>query len=232
MPRAIVTAGLFAVISAIAIVPAHAANLIFNGSFADGNTGFSSQYTEVSGTNSSWPENTYAIENNPSHSHDLWINQNLGSDFLVVNGNTGTLKTVWEQDGLTTLAGKSYKFSIDVVDVCCTSAFSQSNNSPFDLHFNINTGKGFSTLETYSSGAPDQKPGQVYTVTGFFTAGTKLGVQIIDTSLAASGNDFAIGNISVSPVPEQSIWASMILGLGLLGIAARRRGSVLGGDSH
>jgi hypothetical protein len=205
---------------------ANAANVIINGNFDLGTSGFGTGYRYVAPTyGASYPENTFTIEDNPYDSHPLWVNETLPGEFLVVNGGTyNAFLTVFEEGGLPTVSGSTYRFSVDVVDVCCNAGYSQSNNAPFDLSFNIDTGAGFSTFETYDSPAyPNTKPGAILTLTGTFVAGPTLGVQVVDRSIAAGGNDFAIGNFDVSAVPEPAAWAVMTSGLAMIGMAARRR---------
>jgi hypothetical protein len=210
----------------VAASPASAANVIQNGNFALGPSGFGTGYRYVAPTwGASYPENTFTIEDNPYDSHPLWVNETLPGEFMVVNGGTYNLfLTVFEEGGLPTKSGATYRLSVDIVDVCCNAGYSQSNNAPFDLSFNLDTGAGFSTFKTYDSPAyPNTEPGALLTLTGTFVAGPTLGVEVIDKSIAAGGNDFAIGNFDVSAVPEPAAWAVMTSGLAMIGMAARRR---------
>ena len=111
-----------------------------------------------------------------------------------------------------------------MVNVCCNSGYAQVNNAPFDLNFNLNTGSGYAPFKVYdSSPYPNTEPGAIVTLTGSFTAGSTLGFQVVDALTAPGGNDFAIGNIVVAPAPEPATWAMMIIGVAMIGLAARRR---------
>lgn len=80
-------------------------NLILNGDFEAGNTGFISQYTYVSTTGPSalQPPYVYAIGTSPSSYHSAWTNfgdhTNGSGNMMIVNGSSNGLpaEIVWEQ---------------------------------------------------------------------------------------------------------------------------------------
>src|SRR6516165_1286475 len=89
--RKLLTAGA-AVLGAIAFSAAHA-NVIVNGDLSAGNTGFISDYQYVSGMNSSYPEGTYAIENDPYDSHNLWVNETFPDNLEKSTTSASTWST-------------------------------------------------------------------------------------------------------------------------------------------
>ena len=77
-------------------------------------------------------------------------------------------------------------------------------------------------IATYETqGAADS--GVFGTVNATFTTDGPFVLRIVDGSLAFSGNDFAIDDISLTAVPEPSTWAMMILGFAGVGFLAHRR---------
>lgn len=55
----------------------------------------------------------------------------------------------------------------------------------------------------------------------FFTFGAGESVKTV--TLASSSNSFELDNIAVTAVPEPAIWGLLVGGLGLIGVARRRR---------
>ena len=58
------------------------------------------------------------------------------------------------------------------------------------------------------------------------TLGGPLTLRIVNSNLAASGNDFAVDDINFSTsttVPEAATWTMLVAGFGLVGAATRRR---------
>jgi hypothetical protein len=203
-----------------------ATNLIVNGDFESGNTGFTSDHTYVDPTAGAlFPEGLFTIGTNPLAVHPYWVGLD-GSNLMIVNGMTGgDLPVVWQQS--IAVAAGTYAFSGQAANVCCNSSFTGPNN-PSDLLFQYSfDGVNFTTLDQLATNPPSDA-GSFYTVGGDIvsTADQTLTLRIANGATAASGNDFAIDNLMLSmssAVPEPGTWAMMIVGLGLVGASLRRR---------
>lgn len=206
---------------------AHAAtNLVVNGDFEAGNTGFTSDHTYVDPTASAlFPEGLFTIAANPLAVHPYWEAM-AGSDMMIVNGMTGGgSPIVWEQS--IEVGPGVYDFSAQAANVCCNSTFTGPNASS-DLLFQYSfDGVNFTTFADLLTNPPSDA-GHFQTVSGSIASASQQTVtlRIANGVTAASGNDFALDNISLSTattVPEPATWAMMIGGLGLAGMALRRR---------
>jgi hypothetical protein len=206
---------------------AHAAtNLIVNGDFESGNTGFTSDHTYVDPTASAlFPEGLFTIGTNPLAVHPYWVDLG-GSNLMIVNGMTGGgTRTVWQQS-LAVGAG-TYTFSGEAANVCCNSSYTGPNNASNLLFQYSFDGVNFTTLDQILT-HPSTDAGSFYTVGGeIVSSGDQtLTLRIANGATAASGNDFAIDNLMLavnSTVPEPATWAMMIAGLGMVGASLRRR---------
>jgi hypothetical protein len=165
-------------------------NLITNGDFEAGFTGFASGYTfktDGPGTGEMIPENTFGVDVNVSAYHPSITGVGRSGKFLMVNGNTGTIKTVWSQD-VNVVAGKTYNFS----------AFAQrlAGGNQAILRFSV----GSDLLATYSPVAAGWNE-----VTGVYSATTTgtITLSIVDANLAAASNDFGIDDISFTQVCDE-----------------------------
>jgi hypothetical protein len=205
------------------------ANLLTNGDFSAGDSGFTSGYTSVPypSFNALIPESTYTVGADPILDHQYFVSIPASlNNLLLVNGSTTGGKTVYQNLGL--LAAGSYNFSGVVGDICCNGTFDAigGTNAPSALSFEWST-DGFTTaghvITTFTTAPPDA--GVFHTINGVFTAPSAFTFRIVDGSLAASGNDFAIDNLSITPVPEASTWAMMILGFFGIGFVTYRRRS-------
>jgi hypothetical protein len=206
---------------------ASAANLITNGDFSLGNgVGFSSGYTFVpNGTpDGLFPEGTYTVGTNPFVNHQFFFDDTGNiNQYLIVNGSTGGGGTLPVYTANGTFGPGAYSFSASVADVCCNSSFGNNPNGPSQLLFEISS-DGFLTntlIAQYTTNPPDA--GMFNPVNANFTANQTFEFRIIDGSIVASGNDFAIDNLVLSAVPEPSTWAMMILGFFGVGFMAYRR---------
>jgi len=185
------------------------ANLVINGNFAAGDTGFTSDYADGTGTQNSLLNagpnqgaGYYAVGTAPAYYNPNWIygpTSVPGDTFaqmLIVNGSPTSGQTVWQGTLSSPLiAGDSYTMSALVASIYTVSEPT--------LTFNIGgTPIGSITL----SGA-----GTWETFTASFVAGSGLPAFIdLDTDL--NGNDFVVSEISVTPVPEATtLVAGMLL---------------------
>ncbi len=220
----------------IAGMASAATNLIANGDFsapfdpAVGPSGFTSSYTYVDPVNNPYgmmPEGTYTVAANPNSVHPYWVSIPDTNNRLIVNGATSGTPFVWNTNSAAPTTGK-YDFSAQVADICCNASFSGPDNS-FALDFEVSVNGGaYQSVASYTStpagGGSYPDAGMFTTLNGSFSAdaGDTLSVRLYDNNSQASGNDFAVDNISVSAAPEPGVWALMIAGVGMIGLTFRQ----------
>ncbi len=170
-------------------------NLIINGDFEQGNTGFTTNY--VVGTGGSFGqlslEGTYAIVNSPSAAHNNFSicedhTSSPGTQMMVVNGSGSSNTQVWCQS-VPVDPNTDYQFSMWV-----SSALNDPNVA--QLQFSINS----STL-----GAIFSPPSTGCSWTQFaqnWNSGIQTTAQIciVNQNIGVSGNDFMIDDISFAPI--------------------------------
>jgi len=201
------------------------ANLIQNGDFSAGFTGFSSQYTL--NNSSIFDEGTYTVGSNPNAVHPLFVSVDGGNPMLLANGAPGNEQVLLGYTG-TALASGNYAFSASVMNICCNVPF---NGAPSTVLFQISQGAGpFTTVASYTTTPPGDAgvSNLVTSVTPFFLQTGLFSFRIIDTVDAAAGNDFAIDSLSIeaAAVPGPIVGAGfpgLLMALGGLLVLARRR---------
>lgn len=206
---------------ALAAAPAAAVNLISNGNFESGNTGFTSQYTyTVPGPGNLYPESVYTVDNNPNNSHDQFSSfgdHTSGEGlFMIINGAGTANDTVWGSQPINLVAGTSYTFSFWLV--------SAHPSSPALLSLAFADDNGPISFGPFAASATT---GLWLQYSASFTATTNGAVNfaIVNQNTELSGNDFGIDDISLTAnaIPEPATWAMLLAGFGLIGMAARRR---------
>ena len=215
-------------LASLALASPAAANLVINGGFESGNTGFTSTYTFVAplavpgGGNNMVPENTYTIGTNAFNQHPSWarVGPFAGANFLIANGSSSNDAAVWAQTLTGLTIGTTYDFSAWAVNVCCNSSFGGTNVSPLIMSAGSGT--------TFASSGVLGATGIWTKFTGSFVAkNTSTNLSIFTDVNAASGNDFGLDNISVvAAIPEPATWMMMLFGFGVVGAAMRRRKTV------
>lgn len=209
-----------------------ATNLVVNGDFSQGATGFTSDYRYVAPTSGSMmPESVYTVASDPRSVHPYWIQSTNAKPLLLVNGATASGMTVW-RESLATVAGQTYDFSASAGNVCCNSAH-PGDYAPSELEFQVSS-DGFATFQTLGTITthPTSDAGQFYTVTDTFQATGPVQLRIVDALTGRVGNDFAVSDVSVvaalgsgqvSAVPEPASWALMLSAMTSVGAAMRNR---------
>ena len=219
---------LSAVVAAFAMAPSIASaatNLITNGDFSAGFTGFTTQYSQVAATpNSMVPEGNITIAASPQSVHDSWVALPGSNPMLIANGAANTDLTIWQSSAIAVTSGTNYTFAADVMNVCCVSTFNGPNN-PSSILFQVSTDGGTTWADLVSH--TTNPPGDAGLVAALSTpwaaaASGNISLRAINELGAASGNDFAIDNLSfASAVPEPGTWA--LAGIALMGIGFVRR---------
>ena len=168
----------------LVIVPEESRNLIVNGSFADGNTGFNTEYTDSGGN--SWPGGSfeYAIVDNDDYSgdgHSLYGNSvNHAS---TTTGNQLLFPVIWSQS-VSVTPGETYDLSAWVKETSSTT-------NPSILEFTINSEV---VGEITAAGSWKQ-------FASTWNAGSSVQAEIMIVEVGArtqtpgGGNDFAIDDI-------------------------------------
>jgi hypothetical protein len=215
---------------------ASAVELIANGDFSAGFSGFTSEYTAVTygQPNSLFPEGTYTVGSNPNASHDSFVVKPEGNPMLLANGaespQPGSEKALLLYNGFAPGTGQ-YVFSADVMNICCKFEFPGAQSSIlFQIsQAGVNSGI-FQTIASFTTSPPGDAGLVNHVVQPSFSllAGDFI-FRIIDAIGAPSGNDFAVDNLSIqaAAVPGPIVGAGfpgllMALG-GLVALARRRR---------
>ncbi|MDP2387904.1 MAG: PKD domain-containing protein [Bacteroidota bacterium] len=166
------------------------ANLVTNGNFSSGNTGFSSSYSV--GAGGSWGPisnpGTYYITNNANSAHTNFpsFSDHAGSgNMMVCNGSDIAGTSVWCQS-ITVTPNTNYNFS-----AWAATCVSGTMTELADLQFSINgslIGSQFS---------PSISPGvwTQFNATWNSGANTTANICIVNQNTTASGNDFALDDI-------------------------------------
>jgi len=159
--------------------------LVVNGDFEAGNTGFSTQYIYT--TTDLVPEGTYAVVTDPNPLHPAFIGNDhtTGSgNFMAVNGSINPGFKVWCQT-VSVIPNTDYNFSTWISTLVVSS--------PAELEDGV------------LLGTPITAPSALNTWTQFFAtwnSGTATSVEIciVNANIAAGGNDFGLDDISFTPI--------------------------------
>ncbi|HRO17683.1 MAG TPA: proprotein convertase P-domain-containing protein [Ferruginibacter sp.] len=175
--------------------------LIQNGNFESGNTGFTSNYTYVSNAtqNGLYPEERYTVSNNPNYTHNnFWgADHTSGTGMMMIVNGSGSNPpiNVWQQTVAVT-PNTDYYFS--------AWAISMNSAAPFaNLQFKVNgTQVGTTTGALPPRANNNNPPFDWVRFYGTWNSGsaTSAVVSIIDLEQAAGGNDFAIDDISFGSI--------------------------------
>jgi len=191
-----------------------ATELVTNGSFSAGNTGFSTNYTyvaDVAGASEMYPEGTYAVVPNAHNVHTSFYGTGhtpAGGPYMVVNGHPTLGQAIWSQNNIAVQPNTTYYFSAWGMSVV--------NNNNGVLRFSINGSQVGTTAflpNGYSSTAGPFNWVRFY---GSWNSGfaTTANLSIVNLNTVLGGNDFGLDDISfgtLSPV-ALSVNPSTILG--------------------
>lgn len=170
-------------------------NVVVNGDFSQGQTGFQSNY--IPGTGGTWGllsnPGTYAVTSNPNLVHtnfpvcyDHTVGNNTGS-MLVMNGSSVFNQQVWYQT-VNVQPNTNYIFSVWFTSV--------DPSSPAILRFSVNNTQLGNPITLTSNTCFWQN---FYTTWNSGT-NTTATISILNQNTAGGGNDFAIDDILFAPI--------------------------------
>ncbi len=211
-------------IGLIAATAPAAANLVTNGDFSSGATGFATTYSStISGATSL--QGSYGVTTDPalycsSCFRSIGDHTTGTGNMLFVDGAGANTGYFWSQTFAVT-PGADYAFSI-----WATSVNEHDARAVLLATINGITVLPATTLQ-YTTGDTATTWLQ-YTGTWSAGAATSATLQLFDTNIIYDYNDFAIDDISLervpgAAVPEPASWAMMIGGFALMGGTLRRR---------
>jgi hypothetical protein len=178
---------------------AQATNLIINGDFTNGNTGFTSQYSHNTNVfNFSGPElaeGSYAVVTKASDVHFAWgsyfdhTSGNSSGKYFVANASSDTTKTVWQSAAISvSQPNTAYRFEAWMMKIY------GPDPNPSVLSFQIGDGTNWTNMgQTASLGSGGQ---WVFTYADgqFGSAGTYY-VRLKNSNGAPGGNDLGLDDI-------------------------------------
>ncbi len=160
-------------------------NLVVNGDFSAGNTGFTSGYTYSPGNLT--PVTAYDVTSTPVADNGAWLSYGDPSGgngmMMVVNGATSANVPVWSET-VTVAPNQTYAVSAWMAQLY--------NDVPAfaTLQFSINGTQVGSTLTNTSPATWNQ-----FSSTWNSGTATQATLAIVDTQLASNGNDFTLDDI-------------------------------------
>jgi len=162
--------------------------LVINGDFSSGNTGFNSSYAYCNTSGCEGPESTYGIGTNPSFYNGAFCtcgDHTTGTGNIMVVNGSGTANTSIWCETISVTPNTEYILSAWVVTLY--------PQSPAQLQFSINgvlTGSilnAASTTNVWTQGSVSWNSG----------ANTSVNICIINQNTATGGNDFGLDDISL-----------------------------------
>jgi hypothetical protein len=209
------------VAAALTAPQAQAQNLVTNGDFGAGDTGFITGYTLST-------QSPYLFENgvhgiyailpigsvNGETSYGDWNNvtvdpQGGNGNVFVADAATSPNETVWSQT-LTVAPNTNYAFSFDAAEIsnaCCSNAvFVPTVNGAIGTALTVDGAWQTNASFIWNSGAS-----------------TSAVLSLTDANTSGPYNDFVLTDVSfASAAPEPAAWLLMIAGLGGVGLMLRR----------
>ncbi len=188
-----------------------ATELVTNGTFSLGNTGFVTGYSyraDVGGNTELYPEGTYAIVPNANNVHTAFRGRerNNGSgNIMVINGSPALGATVWSQNNITIQPNTTYYFSAWGMSVV------NGNNAV--LQFAIN-GNQVGTIAYLPNGYTNSNgPYNWVRFYGLWNSGplSSADLSIVNLNTILGGNDFALDDISFSTLAPIALEATPVV---------------------
>jgi gliding motility-associated-like protein len=176
-------------------------NIVMNGNFELGNTGFTSSYVYGTGSSGLWPEGTYSVVNyayqvhpNFPQTYDHTFGTTTGH-YMAVNGSGVANTVVWSQN-LSVTPNTDYIFYTWVLTLVGTTPAELAQ-----LQFSINGTLVGNVFSAPSSNAVGWQ--QFYTIWNSGSSATAT-ITIVNQNIATGSNDFGLDDIYFAPIVPDS----------------------------
>lgn len=172
------------------VLPNGAPNLITNGDFEGGNTGFTTQYNYVAnqGPMALWNEGRYTVGRNPKNYHQNFKPCNdhtSGTGRMMILNGSNSLSIIWCQ---------TINVNPNTYYVFDAWASSVENTSPAELQFSINGNLIGNILNLSTNTCVWEN----FNALWYSGSSTSVNICITNQNTEPSGNDFALDDISFS----------------------------------
>ena len=180
--------------------------LLTNGDFESGTTGFYTEYTDQTGIPLSlYPEGYYAVDKDAHFYHNNFYGKDHttgNGNFMIINGHPGSGKVIWRETINNIQPNTNYYFSAWGMNL--------NPGSPAQLQFRVN-GVNTGTIADLSNADKPTSQGQVNTnnwiqfySNPFWNSGsaTQAVLEIVDLNTIRNGNDFGLDDISFGTLEQ------------------------------
>jgi len=191
-----------------------ATELVTNGGFNQGNTGFTTTYNfvaDVTGQFEMYPEGTYSIVPNANFVHDAFhgTERNNGTgNIMVINGHPVMGSSVWNQNNVAIQPNTTYYFS--------AWAMSVVNGNNAVLRFSINGNQVGTTAFLPNGYTNNSGPYNWVRFYGSWNSGpeTEADLSIVNLNTVLGDNDFALDDISFGTLAPSSLASTPQINVG------------------
>ena len=200
--------------SLILVATSFAQNLVNNGNFSSGNTGFTTSYTYSTGNsanNSVFSEGKYWVGAQASQVHPDFssgydkTSGNSGGKYFIANGGPDTTQTIWQSDVIY-VSEYDFTFRFEAYLTTLVSLAASLEYAPPKLYFEIGNGSSWTPLGGEATISTSTAPGSWVRVStdGKISLPGSYYVRLRNNQSLNRGNDFGLDDIyfgarSVSP---------------------------------
>jgi hypothetical protein len=217
-----------AIVGTATVASAAPVNLVTNGDFSNGESGFASEY--LWNSTLGYDPGVYTVSNDPALWHPNFIHlgdHTTGTGMMFIgNGSTTPAQTVWQSEAIDVEADLKYYFEAYATNVCCTDFIRPDGQSVLNFTLAFNGGPIIS-LGTRSTNGGEPGIWEGLSTNWISPGAGTVVLSLVDFDSRYDANDFAIDDVyfgaESTVVPEPATIVLILTGLPLARAAYRRR---------